>query len=356
MKTQRTSLPVMLLPLMLAWTLIWLPNLRAESLQGVAFSGQVLDPQNLAIPGLEVYLRQQDTDFSWSALTDHEGRFRFVDLPFGVFVVTVQFPGFETYQSTQNMTRSISDFIIRLHIQSYTQEVVVTATIPEFATELTVRGQELEDQGTQDLAQFLRQEPGLSALRRGPINFEPTIRGLQENEVGMFVDGTRTFAAGPARMDSDISHVSPHIVQTVRAVKGPYALNWGAGTLSAIQIETFRPPFYDNGFEAHGRAGFNYAENAVSRDGYGTFWGGAMEVSVSTSFTIFGRETTIGLETTRSSRPISNPTISTGVLGSCSIRRPSWSTRAAIRNNTILTFQGGCWTPPTSSLDLSPGG
>ncbi len=273
MQTKRVFLGVTFLLLLVGWTQTWFTEVRAESQQSVAFSGQVLDPQDRVIPGVEVHLRREGTDFSSSALTDDEGRFQFPDLPGGEFVLTVQFPGFQTYRSVQEIAQSMAGVIISLEIQSYAQEVIVTATMPEFATELTVGGQELEERGAQDLAQFLRQESGLSAFRRGSINFEPTIRGLQENEVGQFVDGTRTFAAGPARMDSDISHVNPHTVQTIRAVKGPYALNWGAGTLSAVQIETFRPPFYGDGIEIHGRAGFNYGKNASSGDGYGSFWG-----------------------------------------------------------------------------------
>ena len=252
---------------------LWSSTAQVQDQDRVSFAGQVLDPTGRAISGVEIQMRHRETGFSATALTDDRGHFEFENLSTGVYQVTVEFPGFETYQTIHEIRKSLSGFIISLEIQTYIQEVVVTATMPEFTTELTVAGRDLEDRGTQDLAQFLRQESGLSAFRRGSINFEPTIRGLQENEVGMFVDGTRTFAAGPARMDSDISHVSPHIVETVRAVKGPYALSWGAGTLSAVQIETFRPPFYSDTFEAHGRVGFNYGENAASRDGHGAFWG-----------------------------------------------------------------------------------
>ena len=50
------------------------------------------------------------------------------------------------------------------------------------------------------------------------------MRGLYAEQIGVFVDGTRTFAAGPARMDSGLSHVSPHALQALRVVRGRYAL------------------------------------------------------------------------------------------------------------------------------------
>ena len=106
--------------------------------------------------------------------------------------------------------------------------------MPEVSTEFVMTAREVERRAVRDVATALRAESGVNAVRRGPINLEPTIRGLFENQIGMFVDGTRTVAAGPARMDSDISHVSPHMMQAVRVVKGPYALTWGSGTLSAV--------------------------------------------------------------------------------------------------------------------------
>ena len=74
-------------------------------------------------------------------------------------------------------------------------------------------------------------------------------------------------------MDSDLAHVSPRAVETVRVIKGPYALAWGAGALSAIQLETFRPPFGAAPLEVHGRVGTAYGSNAAAGDGYAGVWG-----------------------------------------------------------------------------------
>jgi iron complex outermembrane receptor protein len=148
------------------------------------------------------------------------------------------------------------------------QEIVVSASLPELAAERVLTARDLEDRAESDIGEALRSEAGLSAVRRGPVNLEPTVRGLQENQVGMFVDGTRTFAAGPGRMDSDLSHVSPHAVRGVQVVKGPYALTWGAGTLSAVQLETASPPFSAGGFEFAGRLGYNFTENTGAGDGH----------------------------------------------------------------------------------------
>lgn len=152
-------------------------------------------------------------------------------------------------------------------------EVVVTASLPELSTEEQFSADQVREAGNQDLAEFLRGVPGGAAVRRGAINLEPSLRGLQEDQVATFVDGTRTFAAGPARMDSNLSHVGTHMVQDLRVVKGPYALTWGAGTLSALRIETPRPEFQEESFSWHGAVGGSWGENASSLDTFGNVWG-----------------------------------------------------------------------------------
>lgn len=155
----------------------------------------------------------------------------------------------------------------------FTQELLVTAADPALPTEAVHSGREIEQRSGQDLGYFLRREAGVASFRRGPIGLDPQVRGLQETQVAVLVDGTRTFAAGPARMDSDLAHVSPRAVERLRVVKGPYALTWGAGGLAAIQAETFRPPFGDGGLELGGRAGLAYGDNASTGDVYAGGWG-----------------------------------------------------------------------------------
>jgi iron complex outermembrane recepter protein len=157
-------------------------------------------------------------------------------------------------------------------------EITVTATFPELAPVDTVEGRELEELDRVDLAEGLRFQSGLSAARRGPINLDVTIRGLQETQVATLVDGTRTFAAGPGRMDSELSHLSPNAVERVEIVKGPYALTWGAGTLSAIDVRTRRPSFTSEGLRLGGRAAVDWTSNAEAADAFGQVAGSSAKL------------------------------------------------------------------------------
>ena len=241
-------------------------------------AGSVTDAQGLALPGAAVVLRTTERVFVASTVTDRTGAFVLDGVPAGDYVLAASLLGFSPREETVTAGPGGGEVAITLEVGSFAQAVSVTALMPEVATELVAPASEIERRVVQDLAQSLRSHPGVTALRRGAINLDPSVRGLYAEQIGVFVDGTRTFAAGPARMDSALSHVSPHALQSLRVVRGPYALTWGAGALSAIQAETFKPAFGAGGFRVGGRAGYNYGSNGGANDGFAALYGSSDRV------------------------------------------------------------------------------
>ena len=241
-------------------------------------AGSVTDAQGLALPGATVVLHTAERDFVASTVTDRAGAFALDGVPAGDYVLAASLLGFSPHEEPVAAGPRGVAVAITLEVGSFAQEVSVTALMPEVATEVVAPASEIERRVVQDLAQSLRSHPGVTALRRGAINLDPSVRGLYAEQIGVFVDGTRTFAAGPARMDSALSHVSPHALQSLRVVRGPYALTWGAGALSAIQAETFKPAFGAGGFRVGGRAGYNYGSNGGANDGFASLYGSSDRV------------------------------------------------------------------------------
>lgn len=152
------------------------------------------------------------------------------------------------------------------------QTITVTRTSPDHAPADAASAETIQAYGGQDLAEGLRAVPGLAATRRGAVNLDPSFRGLHGTQLATFVNGTRAFAAGPARMDSELSHISLHEVQRVQVVKGPYALAWGAGALSALNVETFVPAYAAEGAATHGSLALRYGDNQKQQDGAASVW------------------------------------------------------------------------------------
>src|SRR5438105_835182 len=57
-------------------------------------SGTVVDPAGAVVPQAKVVCRNIDTDWKTFATTNHEGLFRFQDLPVGLFEITITREGF----------------------------------------------------------------------------------------------------------------------------------------------------------------------------------------------------------------------------------------------------------------------
>ena len=292
-------------------------------------TGSVADAQGLALPGATVVLRTAGRVFVASAVTDRGGGFALAGVPAGDYLLAANLLGFAPREDPVTVGSAGADGVaVTLEVGSFSQEVRVTALMPEVATELAIPAAAIERRVARDLAQSLRGHAGVTALRRGAINLDPSVRGLYAEQIGVFVDGTRTFAAGPARMDSALSHVSPHALQSLRVVRGPYALTWGAGTLSAIQAETFKPAFGGDEFRLGGRAGYNYGSNGRASDGFASLFGSSGRVR----FT-FQHNTRTG-----SDHSDGNGDVVEGDYESFDTR---WDAGARLGGRTLLEYSGG---------------
>jgi iron complex outermembrane receptor protein len=288
---------------------------------------RVYDPQGRVVPHARVTLRPLPAGREITTRTDADGEFVLSHLEPGVYQIQVRARGFQTVTVRREFRNSVSGLAIRLQVKAVGEQIQVTSSMPELSTEQQVAGSSLAQTQTQDIASALRYLPGVSAIRRGPLNLDPVVRGLQGNQVPTFVNGGHTFAVGPARMDSGMSHVSPHEVDTVRVVKGPYALTWGPGTMSAVRVKTLQPPFPGR-FTVHGRAGFNYGTNAMSSDPYASLWGGNSRV-------------TIGLfHNTRTGRDYhaGNGDV---VPGHYEVNDSRWNLGLRLSPNTLFRYTGG---------------
>lgn len=156
--------------------------------------------------------------------------------------------------------------------------VTVTALRPDLRPVEDLGEQILRETNPVDLGEMLRDLPGVDSVRRGPLGFDPVVRGLRETQVGVYLDDARIFPAGPGGMDSALSHFDPATVRTVEVVKGPYALTWGAGNLTAIQVRTATMPPATPG-TLHGNFWGGYGSNSEAGEAVGQLWGRSGAVS-----------------------------------------------------------------------------
>lgn len=150
--------------------------------------------------------------------------------------------------------------------------IQVSVLRPDMQPQAELTEREVRRANPKDAGQLLRGLAGLEAVRRGPLGLDPVVRGLRETEVGTYLDGTRQFPQGPARMDSPLTHLDPSAVRDIQVVKGPYALTWGAGNLSAIRVETEELPRRGERVP-RGSVNAGYDANLQARETFGSVAG-----------------------------------------------------------------------------------
>ncbi|RMF55792.1 MAG: TonB-dependent receptor [Calditrichaeota bacterium] len=247
---------------------------------GGVIYGKVLTPEGEPLPGVSVYLKGTHL----GDMTNSAGEFRIENVVAGEYTLVAEFVGRESREETITIANG-------KQVEINFQLSVVPISLPGIVV-TTSRGGDLTEtmshlpptviqrSEVSVTGELLRQVPGVEAVRRGPTGLDPVVRGLRETEVGTYVDGTRYFPAGPARMDSPLSHYDPTAIHTIHIVKGPYALTWGAGNLSAIQAESEplqwgKEQFFHGHFITGYRSNSNSPETAgavIGTQGIFSYW------------------------------------------------------------------------------------
>ncbi len=189
-----------------------------------------------ALPG--VVIRLDGTNLG--ALADSAGGFRITGVEPGTYRIIAAYPG---YRSAVREVRVRTGQTARVDLVLEArplemQGIRVSVLGPDLQPSSKMEEREVREANPHDSGELLRNVSGVDAVRRGPLGLDPVVRGLRETEVGTYMDGTRWFPAGPARMDSPLTHLDPSAIASIDVVKGPYALTWGAGNLAAVRVET----------------------------------------------------------------------------------------------------------------------
>jgi len=197
--------------------------------------GQVVNADDAPLPGVNVVLE----DAQAGTTTDSTGRFRLTNVPVGPDTLAAQFVG---YAPARRAVRVSAGHTARVSITlrptvTQMRGITVTSLRPSAEPTGTLHPDQIRSAEVADPGALLRTLPGVDAVRRGPLGLDPNVRGLTETQVGVYIGGLRTFPAGPGRMDSPMSHVDPSTIKSINVVKGPYALTWGPGNMSAIRVE-----------------------------------------------------------------------------------------------------------------------
>lgn len=191
----------------------------------------VADMSDAVVPKSAVTLSSFDREWSKMSETDSHGTAFFYALAPGEYEVSVArgqlAPGTARVEIQAGHSTVLN---LRLRPATVHESVVVHAVIADepFQTDLSL--QEVRESSAKDVGEAISQLTGLWKIRKGGIANDVVLRGFQQDNLKVLVDGDRVYGACPNHMDPAAFHVDYAEVDRVEVVKGPFDLT-GQGSL-----------------------------------------------------------------------------------------------------------------------------
>jgi len=159
--------------------------------------GVVVDTSGAVLPGVDVEIRNVETNLTRTLITDRDGRFVALQLPPGRYTVTFKLAGFATHVQ-ENVLATVGEAVRLspvLKVSSVAETVTVTAASPTVETTRTAAASTL-DQATVESTPILGRKfedlltltPGVSVVQ-GPDGDEITFSGQRGVFNNISLDG-----------------------------------------------------------------------------------------------------------------------------------------------------------------------
>ena len=189
---------------------------------GGVFRGTVSDNSGAVVAGASIQVVCADRTVS-ETQTNSRGEFR-VEAPScpqsnDIYSIVAAGIGFAPISRLVRASDSGAERIdLVLDVAPYRQAIEVHAALPLNESLMDMSG--VRESAAKDLAEALTTLDGVWKIRKAGIANDLVIRGFQQNNINVLVDGSRTFGACPNHMDPPTQHVDFAEVERVEVTKG----------------------------------------------------------------------------------------------------------------------------------------
>jgi len=115
--------------------------------------------------------------------------------------------------------------------------VVVTAAMQSGPLTVTIDPrQPVQPVPASDGADFLKNIPGFSVIRKGGSNGDPMLRGMSGSRLGFMIGGGMIAGGCPGRMDPPTAYIAPWLYDRITIVKGPETVLYGPGNSAGVVL------------------------------------------------------------------------------------------------------------------------
>lgn len=124
----------------------------------------------------------------------------------------------------------------------------------------------LEQTGNTETGQILRQFNGVDASRMGGHGLDVNIRGQQNTQINVILDGAEIAGGCPNRMDPPTSYAEIGSYDSVTVVKGIQSVQYGAGGTGGTVIFERTAPVFEDGKNIQGEITAATGSNGINHD------------------------------------------------------------------------------------------
>ena len=101
-----------------------------------------------------------------------------------------------------------------------------------------------------DGADYLKNIPGFSVIRKGGTDGDPVFRGMAASRLGILLDGEMILGGCGMRMDPPTAYVFPEAFDRITVLKGPQTVKYGPGNSAGVVLFE-RSPKVRTGFSSY---------------------------------------------------------------------------------------------------------
>jgi iron complex outermembrane receptor protein len=209
---------------------------QAQEIRGI-----VTDPSGAVVTGAMVRLLAGDVVVA-STKTDQRGNYLIsAGKNCSACSLSVSAQGFAT--ASHEVTVQQGEHLalpFALEIAARPEEVSVSARSQPFREQLDIS--DVRESSAKDVGEALTAVDGVYKIRKAGIANDVVVRGFQQNNVNVLIDGARIYGACPGHMDPAVQHTDFAEVERVEVVKGPFDIQ-NSGSLGAtVNVVTKTPP------------------------------------------------------------------------------------------------------------------
>jgi hypothetical protein len=242
--------------------LLLLPSLRAQTTGGT-ITGSVVDSRNALIPNASVKARNEDQKTVTEARTDSQGHFVFPLLLPGNYSISVEAPGFKSFERTGivlNANSLLTVDQIRLDVGGASQTVTVQSQRQELDADTAARTDSIVGEQVQNIQvngqsplYFLGLTPGVAPTTGNSENSQQynccTVNGGTGNQLHVTVNGGSNEDTGGN--SGWMAPVSLDAVQEIKVLTNSYEAEYGraGGAQISIVTKSGTSSFHGSGFE-----------------------------------------------------------------------------------------------------------